>query len=101
LYRAVDDQASDEFASIGLDDLASDRPHWMFVQVPERKKAENRVHVDFTSDNRAREAKHQLSLRATHVADIDEDGNRWTTLAGRGATSSTSLPATAATNPWQ
>jgi hypothetical protein len=84
LYRAVDDQASDEFASIGLDDLASDRPHWMFVQVPERKKAENRVHVDFTSDNRAREVKRLLSLRATHVADLDEDGNRRTTLAGPG-----------------
>jgi hypothetical protein len=81
LDRVVDDQASDEFASIGLGDPASQRPHWMFVKVPERKQGKNRVHVDFTSDNRDLEVKRLLSLGATHVADIDEDGNRWTTLA--------------------
>jgi Glyoxalase-like domain len=81
LDRNVDDRANDEFASIGLGDPASDRPHWMFVKVPERKRVKNRVHVDLISNSRDRDVKHLLSLGATHVADIDEDGNRWTTLA--------------------
>jgi cation diffusion facilitator CzcD-associated flavoprotein CzcO len=33
---------------------------------------------------RPREVKRLLSLRASHVADIDEDGNRWTTRADPG-----------------
>jgi Glyoxalase-like domain len=99
-YRAVDDQASDAFARIGLGDAASDRPHWMFVKVPERKTVKNRVHVDFVSDNGAREVKRLLSLGATHVADIDEDGTAGPRSPILSATSSTS-PATAATHPWQ
>jgi Glyoxalase-like domain len=81
LDRNVDDRANDEFASIGLGDPASDRPHWMFVKVPERKRVKNRVHVDLISNSRDRDVKRLLSLGATHVADIDEDGNCWTTLA--------------------
>jgi hypothetical protein len=81
LDRDVDDGGSEEFASIGLGDPASDGPHWMFVKVPERKRVKNRVHVDLISNSRDREVKRLLSLGATHVADIDEDGNRWTTLA--------------------
>jgi hypothetical protein len=81
LDRAVVVQASNAVAGIGLGDPASDRPHWMFVKVPESKRVKNRVHVDFISDNVDRGVKRLLSLGATHVADIDEDGNRWTTLA--------------------
>jgi hypothetical protein len=81
LDRNVDDRANDEFASIGLCESASDRPHWMFVKVPERKRVKNRVHVDVISNSRDRDVKRLLSLGATHIADIDEDGNRWTTLA--------------------
>jgi hypothetical protein len=81
LDRNVDDGASDEFASIGLGDPTSNRPHWMFVKVPERKRVKNRVHVDLISNSRDREVKRLLSLGATQVADIEEDGNRWTTLA--------------------
>jgi hypothetical protein len=100
LDRVDDDQASDEFASISLGDPASERPHWMFVKVPERKKVKNRVHVDFTSDSRALEVKRLLSLGAMHVADIDEDGTAGPLSPIPRATSSTS-PATAAINPWQ
>lgn len=81
LNRNVDDGATEEFASIGVGEPGSDRPHWMFNKVPEPKKVKNRVHVDLISNSRDREAKRLLSLGATHVSDVDEAGNRWTTLA--------------------
>lgn len=81
LDRKVDDGATSEFASIGVADDAALPPHWTFNQVPESKQVKNRVHVDLTSAGRDREVKRLIDLGATHIADLDEDGSRWTTLA--------------------
>jgi hypothetical protein len=81
LDRKVDDGATEAFASVGLGTPGSDPPHWMFIKVPERKKVKNRVHVDLVSATRDREVKRLLSSGATHIADFDEDGSQWTTLA--------------------
>jgi Glyoxalase-like domain len=58
----VDDGATAEFASIGLQDPAHNRPQWMFNQVPESKKAKNRVHVDLLSPNLDEEVERLISL---------------------------------------
>lgn len=81
LDRKVDDGATPDFASIGFDQAASVRSHWMFIKVPEPKQVKNRVHVDLISDTKEREVERLLSIGATHVADFDEDGSQWTTLA--------------------
>jgi predicted enzyme related to lactoylglutathione lyase len=81
LGRNVDDGATAEFASIGLQDPAHNRPQWMFNQVPESKKAKNRVHVDLLSPNLDEEVERLISLGATRVNDFKESGATWTTLS--------------------
>lgn len=81
LDRKLDDGATEDFASLGLGDDAAGRPHWMFNKVPEPKQVKNRVHVDLISSTRDQDGKRLLAIGATHVADFDEDGSQWTTLA--------------------
>lgn len=81
LGQAVDDGATAEFASIGLADEAASRPHWMFIKVPEAKSAKNRAHVDLIAPDLDSEVQRLLSLGASHIADLQEDGYKWTTLA--------------------
>jgi predicted enzyme related to lactoylglutathione lyase len=77
----VDGGASDDFASIALGDNGTAPTHWLFNRVPESKQTKNRVHVDLVSHDRAREVKRLIKLGATHLAEIDEGGSQWTTLA--------------------
>jgi predicted enzyme related to lactoylglutathione lyase len=79
LGRPVDPDASEYFASIGLNDGES--PNWYFAKVPESKTAKNRVHIDFASDDRDREAARLVELGATRGADHDEWGHSWTVMA--------------------
>jgi hypothetical protein len=81
LDRQLDDGATEDFASLALGDDAAGRPHWMFNKVPEPKQVKNRVHVDLISPTPDQDVKRLLAIGATHVADFDEDGSRWTTLA--------------------
>ncbi len=81
LRREVDTDATAEFASIGLAGEAPARPHWMFIKVAESKQAKNRVHVDLISHARDHEVDRILALGARHLADLDEGGVQWTTLA--------------------
>jgi predicted enzyme related to lactoylglutathione lyase len=53
----------------------------MFIQVPDPTPGKNRVHVDLVADDRAAEVDRLVGLGAQVVAELDEDGSRWTTLA--------------------
>ena len=77
LDEPVDDGASPDFATITSSKAAS----WMFVKVPEPKTVKNRVHVDLGTADLDAERQRLTGLGATHVADLDEGGTRWTTLA--------------------
>ena len=77
LDEPVDDGASPDFATITSRKAAS----WMFVKVPEPKSVKNRVHVDLGTANLDAELERRAGLGATHSADLDEGGTRWTTLA--------------------
>jgi predicted enzyme related to lactoylglutathione lyase len=76
LDRPVDDGASRQVATI-----SGASPVWMFIQVPEPKATKNRVHPDLTTDDLDGELARLKELGATHLADHDEDGTRWATLA--------------------
>ncbi|GGN14129.1 hypothetical protein FHR83_003819 [Actinoplanes campanulatus] len=77
LERPVDDGANRFHATIGSADAG---PTLMFLQVGEHKAAKNRCHLDFSSDDREAEVKRLLDLGATHEAEHDEYGVRWTVL---------------------
>jgi predicted enzyme related to lactoylglutathione lyase len=79
--RAVDEGASSDFASIGLGDDATTRPHWMFMKVPEGKSSKNRVHLDIATTDLEAEVERILALGASRIADRSEGGLRWSTLA--------------------
>jgi Glyoxalase-like domain len=79
--RPVDPDASEGFAAIGLADAGANGPAWMFHQVPEVKQSKNRVHVDLGAGDLEAEVERILTLGATRLADIEEGGFRWTTLA--------------------
>jgi predicted enzyme related to lactoylglutathione lyase len=77
LDESVDTGASPDFATITSSTSAS----WMFVKVPEPKRGKNRVHVDLAAPDLDAEVERLTGLGATRVADFDEGGTRWTTLA--------------------
>jgi hypothetical protein len=48
--------------------------------LPEGKTAKNRVHIDFVAPDLSSEVERILTLGATHLADVEEGGYRWSTL---------------------
>ena len=56
-------------------------PVWMFHRVPEAKETKNRVHIDFIAAEWQEEVQRVLGLGASHLADVDEGGYQWATLA--------------------
>jgi predicted enzyme related to lactoylglutathione lyase len=81
LEQPVDPGANEFFATVGRGDDAVGHPTWMFIKVPEPKSTKNRVHVDLTADDWTGEVARVVALGATHLADHDEYGVRWATLA--------------------
>jgi Glyoxalase-like domain len=81
LERSIDPDASEEFASIGLQDAGAARPGLMFNKVPEGKAAKNRVHLDLVAATLETEVDRLLALGADRLGDFDEGGARWVTLA--------------------
>lgn len=81
LERPVDDGAGAEFASIGMAEGGGPGTIWMFHQVPEGKAGKNRVHIDLASAELEKSVARALEYGATRLADVDENGFRWTTLA--------------------
>jgi predicted enzyme related to lactoylglutathione lyase len=81
LGRPVDGSGTEEFAAVGIESATSGVPGLMFVKVPEAKATKNRVQVDLAAPDLAAEVERLLVVGATHVADRDDGGARWTTLA--------------------
>jgi predicted enzyme related to lactoylglutathione lyase len=80
LDQAVDDDATGEFASIGLAASPNVGPAWTFTRVPEGKAVKNRVHPDLVAANLDAEASRIIGLGADKKAEYDEGGYRWITL---------------------
>jgi len=51
-----------------------------FQQVPEPRVAKNRVHIDFTTEDRAAAVERLVGLGATVVGDHSAPGMAWTTM---------------------
>jgi catechol 2,3-dioxygenase-like lactoylglutathione lyase family enzyme len=82
LERPVDEGASPFFATVGMPERGTTpTPVFMFLQVPDPTPGKNRVHVDLSSADLPAEVERLTALGATHVADHDEYGTTWTTLA--------------------
>jgi hypothetical protein len=56
-------------------------PSLMFLAVPEPRQGKNRLHLDLTSTDLNGAVERAVSLGATKVAEYDEYGTIWTTLA--------------------
>ena len=80
LDHPVDDGASAAYAAIGLSDDNKLRPAFAFLQVPEGKTAKNRCHPDLVTTDLEAAVAAAVAAGATKVADVEEDGTRWTTL---------------------
>ena len=79
LDRPVDDGASAVFATVGR--AADATPVLMFIQVSDPTPGKNKVHLDLHAPNGRAEVARAIGLGARHVADFDEYGATWTTLA--------------------
>lgn len=75
LGRDVGEGASADYAAI------PGTPPLMFFSVPEAKTVKNRMHLDLESADVAAEVTRLIALGARHLADFDEHGFSWTTLA--------------------
>ena len=75
LDRPVDNGASDGFAAI------TGAPTFMFFQVPEAKQTKNRLHVDLSTEDLEAAVSRIVGLGASRLADHEEYGIRWVTLA--------------------
>jgi hypothetical protein len=75
LERPVDEGASPDCAVI------PGSPGFMFLRVPEAKAGKNRCHPDLAAADLLAEVQRLKELGATHLADHDEDGTVWATLA--------------------
>ncbi len=80
LERRLIDGANQFFAVIPA---ATDGtfPALMFLAVPEPREGKNRIHLDLVSGDPAGVVERAVGLCATKIADFDEYGTRWTTLA--------------------
>jgi predicted enzyme related to lactoylglutathione lyase len=77
LHRAVNDGATEEFASIPAGDDAALGPFLMFHKVPEGKTVKNRVHFDLKAAEVLTEADRLTSLGAKQIRSLAENNNRW------------------------
>ena len=55
-------------------------PRLLFIQVPEPKRAKNRIHVDLLASDRDGEVARLKALGATSVARHDEANESWTVM---------------------
>jgi catechol 2,3-dioxygenase-like lactoylglutathione lyase family enzyme len=59
-------------------DPAGVGPRLLFLRVPEGKSAKNRVHLDIPAgEGRSAECRRLVDLGATHVRDVEADGEGW------------------------
>ncbi|MET8654864.1 VOC family protein [Nocardia aurea] len=79
LERPVDPEASTGFATVGR--TAGTSPILMFIQVPDKNPGKNVVHLDLHATALREQIERAVALGAKHVADFEEYGGRWATLA--------------------
>ncbi len=77
----VDPEASPFFATVGASAQTPLSPVYMFIQVPDEHPKKNNLHVDLVGPDGKAQVERAISLGARHVADFDEWGTVWTTLA--------------------
>jgi predicted enzyme related to lactoylglutathione lyase len=79
LDLTIDDGADTAYACVSAKGAA---PRMMFIQVPDKKKGKNRVHLDLAVAEVGPEVelKRLVGLGARRLADFSENGARWTTL---------------------
>jgi predicted enzyme related to lactoylglutathione lyase len=77
LHRAVDDGATEEFASVAADSDCQLGPFLLFHKVPEGKTVKNRVHFDLQANDVEAEADRLTGLGAQLIRSLAENNNRW------------------------
>jgi Glyoxalase-like domain len=80
LGRALDEDSTAEFSSIGLKQPTPGVPAWLFARVPEPRQAKNRAHPDLIAAERHAEVARLVELGATALDEHDEFGIQWTVL---------------------
>jgi hypothetical protein len=81
LGRPLDAGSSERFASIGHADAERAEPAWYFPQVPEPKRAKNRVHLDLTTpDPGAVDELVRLGATVVGGHEVPGGAHRWTVL---------------------
>jgi predicted enzyme related to lactoylglutathione lyase len=80
LHRAVNDGATEDFASIAADTDTRFGAVLMFHKVPEGKTVKNRVHLDLQATDVVAEADRLTSLGAQQIRSLAENNNRWISL---------------------
>ncbi|MEV6068562.1 VOC family protein [Nocardia sp. NPDC052001] len=79
LERTVDPDANREFATVGQSTGVT--PTLMFIRVPDKTPGKNVVHLDLHGEDLAKQIERAVALGAKHIADFDEYGIKWSTLA--------------------
>ena len=77
LGHAVDDGASQHFASIGRTRVGRS---YQFVRVDEPKVAKNRLRVDLRCGDREAEVARLVGIGAEHLGEFEVHGVRWTAM---------------------
>jgi predicted enzyme related to lactoylglutathione lyase len=77
LSRAVDDGATEDFASIAADADIQRGPVLMFHKVPEGKTLKNRLHFDLQAGDVEVEAERLTRLGAKQIRSLSANDNRW------------------------
>ncbi|MFJ1458786.1 VOC family protein [Nocardia sp. N2S4-5] len=78
LEQPVDPEANRNFATVGRDTMS---PTLMFLRVPDKNPGKNVVHLDLVATDRRDQIERAITLGAKHIADYDEYGISWSTLA--------------------
>jgi predicted enzyme related to lactoylglutathione lyase len=79
-HSTVNDGATEEFASIGVDTDHGLETILMFHKVFEGKTVKNRVHIDLQATDVVAEADRLTSLGAQQMRSLAENNNRWISL---------------------
>jgi hypothetical protein len=72
---------NEQYVALGPREPGMGRPPILFQKVPEPKRAKNRVHLDFRSEDMAAEVERLLGLGATFIAQRSLGQLTWTVLA--------------------
>jgi hypothetical protein len=81
LGRQVAVGADKGYAVVPIDPAAESVPRLLFHHVPEGKTIKNRLHLDLAATDWETEVGRLIGLGASRIREVQENGNRWITLA--------------------